>query len=569
MKQNQFISFLNQFNALSPNHSKIYDEYLTEGDKFYFSIETKIEKYLLRRFKEQPCSVILSGNAGDGKTRLCRTIYEYFTNKKLNKWPDTGIIDIDFPHGKLRIVKDLSELTDDVISNELHDLQIYIEENHASNIYYLIAANEGKLTKTLSDDVKLSKLHDMIQRRFLNHEANDDQLVLVNLQDVTSSIYAERIIKEWNREEYWEACEKCDVRRKCVIFLNHKRTSQSRIQNRLVEQYRLLDCLGVHITMREILIHISYVLTGGLTCESVLSAGYKDLEEHSNRIYYENFYGTQLDGESLTDQGAIRYFKQLDPGKISISRIDDFLLNGDLSGDEQIVNQHKLLFDDEIDTLFGYYQKLIERYRFQVQEDSSISENKNIFHYVPKLRRKYFFEIDEINNEARQKLLPFHHFHRFLECLDESGRGRNKVKRDLIRGLNHSFLRKLIHSDNSSILYVANENLLIHNSYPSNQVLISTDNRREDIDYLPSKLFISINHEERIVATLPLFEYLLRIARGGLYSALGQEVEIMLNTFRNDLINKSELDEFAINVFSLDIESGVYKPYEIVLDSEV
>jgi hypothetical protein len=563
---NTFVKFLDQFNVLSPNHSKIYDEYTLSGDKHHFSIETKIESYLLDLFTNKPCSVIMTGNAGDGKTRLCRAIYEKLAGKSLSKWPDSGIIELSYVKGKIRILKDLSELTDPVIMFELLQLQNSIIQDRESNVFYLIAANEGKLTKSLSDSPELTQLAQMVKSRFLDHTNNDGKLLLINLQDVTSSIYVDRIIREWNRDENWESCLVCSQRNKCVINLNHRRMKEPTIRERLVEQYRLLDCLGIHVTMREILIHMSYVLTGGLTCDQVIHAGYKDIEAHANLVYYENFYGVQMPLDSISDQGAIRYFKQLDPGKLSISMIDDYLLNGDISGDEQTVSRHKVLFDDEIDLLFGYYRKLIEQYRVQGLVEKSKTTEKETSQFdlsdlMPKFRRKYFFETSEDDINAREKLIPYIFFYRYLKCLSDA-QTRSAVKKELIRGLNINFIKKLIRRDENN-LFVANENLLIHNSYSPGQISVVVDNARDDIDYTPSKLMLRVGSERKIDLGLPLFEYLLRLAGGGMFVVLRQEVEILLETFKNDLINHSDLDEFVINVFAIDPKQGVYKPYEI------
>ena len=554
---NSFVQYLDQFNVLSPNHAKIYDEYTQSTDQYRFAIDTNIERFLLTLFNEDPRSVIMTGNAGDGKTRLCRTIYERITGQQLLQWPDSGILEASFNKGTLRIVKDLSELTDAVIFQELQLLQQMIAEEHENRLYYLIAANEGKLTKFLSQHHELLTLSQMVNKRFLDHRSNDEQLHLVNLQDITSSIYAARIMEEWNREENWVACENCSRKRNCVIQLNHRRLSQPLIRSRLVEQYRLLDCLGIHVTMREILIHISYVLTGGLTCEQVMNAGYKDIEELAKLAYYDNFYGVNMKESGAGEQGAIRYFKHLDPGKLSISSIDDYLLNGDISGDDQIVQKHQMLFDDEIDLLFGYYRKLIERYRIQDPDNESMA----IFEQMSKFRRKYFFETSEQDESTREMLTPYLHFYRFLDCLKDR-QTLASTRKELIQGLNHNFSKKLINRGETN-LFVVNENLLIHESYSPSQVRLSIDEERSDIDYLPSKMFITVNHETRLEVRLPVFEYLLRLAGGGLFVTLKQEVDILLGTFKNDLINRSELDEFSLQVFAIDPNKGVYKPYEI------
>ncbi|OAX50852.1 hypothetical protein [Paenibacillus sp. AD87] len=554
---NSFVQYLDQFNVLSPNHAKIYDEYTTSTDTYRISIQTKIEQFLLSIFIESPRSVIMTGNAGDGKTRLCRAVYEMLTGEQLVQWPESGIVQVNFSHGTLIIVKDLSELTETVISERLEHLQNGITGGYNDNTYYLIAANEGKLTKFLSQHSSLKKLAELVKDRFMDHQKNDRQLHLVNLQDVTSSIYADRIMKEWTRKENWADCESCKRNNNCIIRLNYRRMSQESIRAKLVEQYRLLDCLGIHVTMREILIHISYVLTGGLTCEQVQIADYKGIEEQARRAYYNNFYGVEMLNGGSVEQGAVQYFRKLDPGQLSVSSIDDYLLNGDISGEEHILVKHKKLFDEEIDLLFGYYRKQIEMYRNQ---DSNRDSNI-IVDLMSGFRRKYFFESDEKESDIRQKLVPYIHFFKFIDSLNNRQK-QAAVRKDLIHGLNLAFSKKMIDRAEAQ-LFAVNENLLIHQAFSTSQVVLNVDKERSDIDYIPSKLYITVNHDSRLEVMLPVFEYLLRLAGGGLYSTLKQEVDILLSTFRNDLINHSELDEFLLQVFAMDLDKGVYKRREI------
>lgn len=552
---NSFVQYLDQFNVLSPSHAKIYDEYTGQGDVYQFSIETKIEGFLLTSYSKAPCSVIMTGNAGDGKTRLCRAVYEKLTDSKLSSWPDSGILEVPFDGGTVVIVKDLSELKDEVIYEVLSELYEFIQNSHAENRYYLIAANEGKLTKFLSVYPKLQELAEMVKQRFLKHLNNDSQLHLVNLQDVTSSIYAERIMEEWNKEEYWGECSSCGKASNCIILLNHRRMARKQVRERLAEQYRLLDCLGVHVTMREILIHISYTITGGLTCSAVEQAGYRDIEEHAKRIYYNNFYGIGMPGLESVEQGAVRHFWELDPGQASISFIDDYLLNGDISSESAIKERHDQLFDEELDLLFGYYRKQVDIYRSQGSYDES-----DIAEMLPLFRRKYFFESEEVS-DMRQKLIPYVYFYTFMESL-KSRQKQAQIRGELIRGLNYAFTRKLVDGSEKQ-LFAVNDNLLVHQAYSTGQVVLAPEGLRQDIDCLPSRLFLTVNHETKLEMKLPVFEYLMRLADGGLNCTLKQEVDILIGTFRNDLISHSELDEFMLVVFALDPNKGVYIRHEI------
>lgn len=556
---NSFVSYLDQFNVQSPNHSKIYDEYSDSTSKYNFKINTQIEEYLLHIFKNSPKSVIMTGNAGDGKTRLCRTVYESILNERLIQWPESGIVDVPYEKGTIRIVKDLSELKEDVIYHELSQLQSYVQQQHSEKVYYLIAANEGKLTKFLSQEDSLKELYHQISNRFLSNKNNDDNLYLVNLQDVTSSLYASRILNEWNKEEYWADCQACTKQKQCTIYFNHRKLSNELIQKRCVEQYQLLDSLGIHITMREILIHLSYVITGGLTCSDILKSTYKQIDELASHVYYENFYGLKMSVTNSGELSAIHHLKPHDPGVFSISMIDDFILNGDISGDVGVVEEHNQLFHDDIDMLNGLYRRQIELYR---NHNPNIDQSF-IFENMPRFRRKYFFEINESYAEMRKRLLPYQYFFRFREVLSNK-QLHGQTRKELIHGINCAFSKRLV-SKAESQLYAMNENLLIHQAFSLGQVKIIEDSKREDIDYEPSKFVLQVE-QTKLEIKLPVFEYLMRLSCGGLFVTLKQEVEILINTFKNEMIKNSELEDFELNVLALDPQRGVYSPRTINID---
>lgn len=552
LNKNTFVDYLDQFNVLSPNHSKIYDEYTYDKgkDSYVFKIETKAETYLCNLFLNNPQSIILTGNAGDGKTRLCRSVYNYFHQDGLVDWPESGILEVDFPHGKIRMVKDLSELKDEIILQELSRLQASINDNHADKIYYLIAANEGKLTKFLSQHEHLSSLKVEVKRRFKTHLENNSTFSIINLLDVTSSLYVEKVLDEWNKESNWSVCESCSKQKACIINLNHKRSSKDFVKNRLVEQYRFLDYLGTHITMREMLIHISYILTGGLTCTDVLNADYEALKYQIDKPYYENFYGNNAANEALSDMRAIKLFKELDPGRYSDSNIDDFILNGDISGNAQLEALHEDLFNSDLDLYIGYFKKRLDIYRNHNKE----SNDNLIEEWIERLRRKFYFEFPSEEFFNRTNLVPF----KFVNIFDELFGDQRKQaisKRDLTRGLNRAFSKRLV--DSNRELFSTSENLMIHSSIPISQMKISEEKQREDIDHRSSSFEITVG-KTKLFLNLYVFEYLMRLSNGDTHNILKEDVEILLDTFRNELIKETETDPFVLNILRLDKENGLY-----------
>lgn len=564
MVGNPFVTYLDKFNVLSPNHSKIYDEYSHDTEleqSFEFTISTKIENHLKDIFSNNPHSVILTGNAGDGKTRLCRMIYDEFAEDRLESWPESGIVTVRYEKGTIKIVKDLSELKEDVIYNILLELQNYVYNQHADRTFFLIAANEGKLSKTLSRYNDLDFLRKQIMSRFDSHENNDNQLSVINLLDVTSSVYVEKVLREWNKEEYWRACEHCEKKTHCIIYLNHRRTSQPHVQQKIVDQYRLLDYLETHITLREMLIHMSYLLTGGYVCKDILEADHRHIDEHSKKVYYQNFYGVGIGEEAFSEMKALKIFRTLDPGTYSYFAIDDFIVNGDINGDKEIEELYNRVFDNDLDMEFDYFNKTIKFYREHSQEiDSSFLDD-----WMPRLRRKLYFELGEQKYFNTLKLLPFEYLEQYISLFDNKNAQTN-IRKDLVNGLNRAFSRRFIQkfkNKSSFQLKVSNETLMIYGAFDKRRIDFSQELEREDLDHLPSKFFLVVENEVKLKINLSVFEYLMRLNSGGTHNILSQEVEILLNTFRNELIQISEPDEEVLEIYRLDRESGVYVEHEL------
>lgn len=562
MKGNSFVYYLDQYNVLSPNHSKIYDEYTIDsnnGNSYSFTIETKIEKTLINLLKSNPQSIILTGNAGDGKTRLCRIVHDYFNKDDLENWPEDGIVEFPFSNGKIRIVKDLSELKEDIIEKELTHLQQIITSDNEEKVYYLIAANEGKLTKFLSQYEHLNKLQHEVISRFKSHENNSDQFSIFNLLDVTSSVYVEKVLTEWNKPENWEACQACPKQERCIIHMNHERTSQNHIQDKIVEQYKLLDYLDTHITMREMLIHISYMLTGGYTCGDVLKANYKEVEYQTKKPYYQNFYGHELDENAFSEMKALKIFKALDPGVYSHSSIDDFIINGDINGDEESEKAHNELIGDSLDLQLGYFKKKLTLYRdYDVDKDHTI-----VNEWIPKLRRKYFYETVSEDSVNANQLLPFEYVDEYVNLFGNP-KAQALLKKDMINGLNRIFSGRLTEMNNKH-LFATNKNLMIHEQFRSKDVDIEEEEDRLDLDRIPSSFKISVRDEVSLNMNLAVFEYLMRASGGGTHNVLQQEAEILIDTFKNELIRISEPEEYELNILRYDNKTGLFIDDEISL----
>lgn len=559
MQENKFVSFLNQFNILSPNHEKIYDEYIfDEQERFKTTFETKVQKHLLKLFRENPGTVILTGNAGDGKTRLCRFIYDNLGNQELQNWNDKGIVEVEFEHGKLRIIKDLSEQKDEIIYDELLKVQEVVRTGNKDRLFFLIAANEGKLTKFLIENKDLEFLRENVRFRLEDFKKNDSSFSVINLIDVTTSAYVKEVLKLWNNKNNWEICGNCPEIERCIIFFNHTKTSKEYIQNRIFENYRILDFLGIHVTIREMLIHLSFLITGGYTCLNIIDADAKEKEEQIKRAYYNNFFGDNINNDNFSEMETINSFRMFDPGNYSNSTIDDFIVNGEICGEKEIEEHHKAIFKEAIDLQFGFFKKTLSEFRDHNLKKDPVWFSK----WIKKLRRKFFFEIPEKTGFSRYPLLPFRYLANYIEMFEEK---KAKTRRSLINGLNRAFSKKLLDHEISKLL-ATDEILQVYDEIPSKNVQIIQEEEREDIDRIPSIFLFKVdNVGKHLLLNLLTFEFLMRANAGSVFNLLHEEVNILIDTFKNELKEARVLEEDVLQILQENPESGLFKIEEIDL----
>ncbi|MGW6610834.1 hypothetical protein ACWF7H_24275, partial [Peribacillus butanolivorans] len=181
--------------------------------------------------------------------------------------------------------------------------------------------------------------------------------------------------------------------------------------------------------------------------------------------------------------------------------------------------------------------------------------------WINKLRRKFYFEFPEESLFDRKSLIPFDYITDFGELFDNANK-QGKVKKALITGLNRAFSKKLV--DPSSDLLATNDNLMIHGTYKMRNLKILPENARPEMDHRASKFLLSVD-EILIPMDLHLFEYLMRLNSGNTHNLLREDVEILLDTFKNELIKLSEPDPDYLSILRYDNDKGMYIEDEILI----
>lgn len=112
---NSFVEYLNRYTTASPDHEAAFDEFIAGAPPPAagpLQLTTKLERFLQQLYqRDQPPSVILTGNAGDGKTYLCRRVASIIlqSNQPID-WDKLIDQPIRQNGQSLFIIKDLSEL---------------------------------------------------------------------------------------------------------------------------------------------------------------------------------------------------------------------------------------------------------------------------------------------------------------------------------------------------------------------------------------------------------------------------------------------------------------------------
>ncbi|MGA5873945.1 hypothetical protein [Streptomyces cinereoruber] len=302
-------------------------------------------------------TIVLTGDAGHGKTSLCASLLAELWNSAEAASPETvrravfhelsQAGNASRPVGRTRggrplyIIRDLSDFTPQAAASKLVELLDPPDGGIA-----IICANEGQLRKCVAEDDKdgtgragplVKTLAEGIVRGRVSDP--DGTVIVINLNyqsvatDGVNGGLISWILKQSTQQRArWKACETCDAREVCPILANRDELGdpvRGRQRREAVRDvFAAAERTGAVITTRQALSVTSYMLTGGLSCTDV-HARYR--RSHSDRSWQAPYlYHQALFGDRLTQQErhlvpAFFALRKLDPGKVSRRQVDDRL----------------------------------------------------------------------------------------------------------------------------------------------------------------------------------------------------------------------------------------------------
>lgn len=269
--------------------------------------QTKLDKMLLQDIKKgQYRLVIITGNAGDGKTAFIRQVEE--SGNELQHLDNQNGATFKLGNIPFKSNYDGSQDEDQLANDEV--LSKFFEPFYGKSDFSdaaegrIIAINEGRLVDFLHTQTGLKELSDNIENFFYQegHTSLLPGLMVINLNlrsvtardEDTPSLLSQQI-KQLTRKELWSKCDGCPIADKCYIHYNVETFQDSNTADEVITRLEWLIRSIVykrelHITMRDLRSFISFMLTRDYSCEQVKQLVQYVQTEGIEDFYWQYFY---------------------------------------------------------------------------------------------------------------------------------------------------------------------------------------------------------------------------------------------------------------------------------------
>lgn len=278
----------------------------SELDKLTYT-ETRLDKELIADIEALKYKlIIITGNAGDGKTAFIRHIEDRgqyrqaFKNKNGSTFQLNGLQFQSNYDGS----QDEEERANNDVLNEFFAPFFGLKDYTQAAEGRIIAINEGRLMDFLNTQSQLKALNNNIEDFFYN-EGHTELLpglmvINLNLRSVTAgdkqnpSLLSQQMKKLTNKE-LWTKCQGCPIADKCFIKYNVDTFQDSSAGDEVIERLEWLMRAIVykrelHITMRDLRSFIAFMLTRDFSCDQVKKLVEYTRTEDIAEYYWLHYY---------------------------------------------------------------------------------------------------------------------------------------------------------------------------------------------------------------------------------------------------------------------------------------
>ncbi|MDE0043574.1 MAG: hypothetical protein OXT74_16160, partial [Candidatus Poribacteria bacterium] len=485
-----WIRFLRKYGPIAQN-GNMFDEEIWRAAKRTgiepITFGHPLAERLLRCFdlsNNEWKSVILTGTAGDGKTHLCRKVWQKLGGDGGEWSSDEPYVMTTVQHlnrGKVQVhvIRDLSAwVPQQRMAWPQEKAQLLLKfskllSEAAPTDFFLIAANDGQLIEawrrlaehTEDEDVELAlRIFDDL---LFKGEEEAIGLKFFNLSQMNSSDLFELALGKLLAHERWQECFEGEAAESVTFGLqspirrNYELLREPLIQARLRTLFEFCDHNQLHVPIREILLLLANAILGHPDCREGLMIP-RDVERVLNNgteakaSLYSNIFGGNLSATRQESIPVFRYLNLLRIGYETTNRIDNILVFGDT--DERLRPYFQKLVDD--DSFYGADKSYGEARGAYIEgPDEDHEKSEEFLEALVAQRRALFFKIPaEWEEELKLwDLTVFKHAGTYrmkvFRTLKEGKKVERQIVRRLVKGLNRVWVGMLVDRDQE--LYLA------------------------------------------------------------------------------------------------------------------
>ncbi len=570
-----WVRFLRSYGP-TPNDLNLFDEYVTRAIKRakvppIILASPQLEKMWQRIESGTPGSILVAGTAGDGKTYHCRSLWAK-CGGSTEEWSGTDPIKkLRLTDGRTAVfVKDLSEISDQVQSDEALKILEQTVLGGDDSTVLIVATNHGQILERLRDlGERQSRIHPLrkpIQDAFLLAGPYPERLAIFDLSRTARRHSLEEVIGAIAGHPEWGKCAECQRRSGgniCPIFENKERLiaadNNSSFVKRLGDLVEVSRHNGWHLPVRDLLALVANMVLGHkdakeglLTCHAVAKIQETGNIEHGN--IYDNVFGKNLPRRRANDKQVFRALAAFGIGEETSNGSDGLLVYG--ADDSKLLDAFERLV--KIDQIYGATDSFLaaQTHYLEGNEDARLDEGASEFlHLLGTQRRRLFFTLPE--NEPDYpfwEMTAFRFAGDYLELMATLAESRpidETVRLRLAKGLNRVMTGLLL--ENSDRIFIASSggftqsriSVLCDTEVPTRRsrgvgmkICLDPRTERPSIDMALGAFF-----DEPVVLNLtPVrFEFLCRVAEGSLPGSFSNECLEDMLAFKAKLLRKAEL----------------------------
>jgi len=549
---------------------------LDENTYIQTKLDIALKEDILKGLKKL---VVLTGNAGDGKTAFIQLIETGAKDRgavfsaetdngcrfKLNEFEFETLYDgsQDFEgKGNDQLLKEFFKPFEG-------------NKEPTTRIVKIIAINEGKLRDFILRKKDYGWLGKQVHHylEFENFQLNNS-LAFINLNnravvDINEqdSIYDELldvILDKANKKQLWEHCkpENCSYANNCYIKFNVDTFRDNKkgevVKNRLKEIILAIYLKKEkHITMRDIRSLISFILFNKYTC-SQLQKSIDNGENLLSRYYYNNTFN-EIEQDRMVD-----ILREIDVADMPLPKLENHLYfqNPRAELKENIFIKGSLDSNPDLGYLEAYYKNKPEG-----TSDDDELKKENADKFLSSLKRKMFFEgnddyLKEQFDINHYSFLPYKYFERYIQFLKTGKDNNNELRTDIVLAISKSekIYNEIIGKENvcissNSLKKSTTKAFYGFTAADFEIVLPDVGNQTKYIEYFPDHIiFRHVDKSASLEVNIDLFEILMRIGEGYVPTS----IEIRTFFLNLEMFKRRVLAKRSTKVFLTEDDSNLY-----------